>query len=162
MYFPPFSPMTLDSWCSVLVPDLYLSICETFHCSPETDEEQVSLAMGQSLLFQPSALSSGTFDPNRTRSSVDYPTPLTLTRDGAHSPAVSTLWNRSAGDAVSGSVLAPYRDRRTVKSNELEAAAPTLADTRRGIKDLQIILMYELSRIAAIGYSSISRQVTMR
>ena len=72
---------------------------------------------------------------------------------GSKSPAVSSLWKQSTGDLVSEAILTPVKEKKRIKKNEIDFLTPTLADTRRGVKDLQIIISLELARITAIGYS---------
>ena len=72
---------------------------------------------------------------------------------GSRSPAVSSLWKQFTGDLVSEAILTPVKEKKRIKKVEIDFLAPTLADTRRGVKDLQIIISLELARITAIGYS---------
>ena len=43
--------MSLESWCCLLTGDFYSEICRAVGCSVETEEEQVSIALNQSIIF---------------------------------------------------------------------------------------------------------------
>lgn len=123
----------------------------------------MTLAMCQSMLLKPSSVSLSTHNEHARNA-----TPSSLARNKMHDsevyrvsdvrlPAVSALWRQSEVDLVTSSILTPYKDRSRLKCSEITAAAPSLADNRRAVRDLQAILMLELFKIAAIGYTSITR-----
>jgi hypothetical protein len=149
------SPMNLDSWCSLLTPDLYLLICKSLGCAPEAEEEQMAIAIRESLQASTKSLSNSTSFRSGTPSSL-----------GRHNPnsthlAVSSLWRNTVGDQVSESLLTPIRQKTKTKFFELEEVAPSLRDAQRGVRDLQTIMSFEIARIAAIGYTSLSRNIVL-
>lgn len=154
----------MESWCSLLTLDPYLEICRTLGCSPETEEEQVALALNQSIHFDssvvPSTMSSDTDTDSDRNRGIDFlqfsnlpcklrtPIPRHTQRDG-FAPPVSALWEKTKGDLVSSSILNPYLLRSVLKSDELESLSFVLVETRRSVRDLQAVLLLQLTQIAA-------------
>lgn len=152
--------MSLDSWCSLLAPDLYQQMCTSLGCAPESEEEQVSSAMRESLQFVSKSSKNSKNNGNsgnESNMSMSVQSMYDSRNQGSRSPAVSSLWRQSTGDMVSDSLLTPVKERNRIKLYEADIATPTLRDTRRGVRDLQLILTLELARVAAIGYSSLCR-----
>lgn len=151
-------PLNLDTWCSLLASDLYVLICKTLGCAPEEEEEQVIAAINQSiaqsLSLRASQLGkSGT--PSTLRKNVNSDT-----YRECNSTIVSSLVRRIACDNISDSLLTPIRQRKskmTIECNE----STSLVQTQRGVKDLQIIIAYELARITTTGYSSLNKNVVL-
>jgi hypothetical protein len=139
-----------------------LEICRTLGCLPETEDEQVAVALNQSIQFDssvlPSTMSSNSdrdsdrkidflllsISPCKSHSSISHQTQ----RDG-FAPPVSALWEKTKGDLVSSSILNPYLLRSVLKSEELESISCVLIKTRRSVKDLQDVLLLQLAQIAA-------------
>jgi hypothetical protein len=153
----------MESWCSLLTLDPYLEICRTLGCLPETEEEQVAVALNQSIHFESSVVSS-TMSSDRVRDSdrnivslqfsISPPyrshssMPRQTQRDG-FAPPVSSLWEKTKGDLVSSSILNPYLLRSVLKSEELESLSCVIVKTRRSVRDLQAVLHLQLAQIAA-------------
>ena len=181
--------MSLESWCCLLTVDFYSEICRAVGCSIETEEEQVSIALNQSIIFD----STGTVQsvmtrdkereeireeekekekekyilqsctsPNRyaststSASTSAFNLPHYHLKDPGFVPPVSSLWYKSKGDLVSSSILNPYLLRSLVNSEELESISSLFVAARRSVKDLQAILLLQLSRIALTDSSSSS------
>lgn len=164
--------MSLESWCSLLTLDPFIEICRTLGCSPETEDEQVAIALNQSIHFDssvvPSTMSSEgdrnldflqiSDSPCRSNSSI----PLRPQRDG-FAPPVSALWEKTKGDLVSSSILNPYLLRSVLKSEELESMYCLLVETRRSVRDMQAVLLLQLAQIAAAhGPPSLSSALSHR
>jgi hypothetical protein len=163
--------MSIESWCSLLTLDPYSEICRTLGCSPETEEEQVALALNQSIRFDSTVVSStmssnsiSNRDSDRDRD-IDFLQFSNLpckshsihrqTQRGGFAPPVSALWEKTKGDLVSSSILNPYLLRSVLKSEELESLSCVLVKTRRSVRDFQAVLLLQLARIAA-AHSSLS------
>lgn len=166
----PHSPMNLDSWCSILTPDLYILICKSLGCAPEEENELVASAIRESLLSSSSSISL--FSTRNNTQSIQssyssnnrntYRMNSTNSHDNnTHFSAVSSHLRQSISDQISDSVLTPIKTRKEQKYFELENATPLLGQTQRGVRDLQTILAYELARIATIGSSTQSRYVSV-
>jgi hypothetical protein len=151
-------PMSLDTWCSLLASDLYVLICKALGCAPDEEEEQVISALNQSLAQSLSARASqsgksGT--PSTLRKNINSETHREYS-----STAVNSLVRRMACDKVSDSLLTPIREKKSKKIVEYDESN-SLIETQRGVKDLQIIIAYELARITTTGYSSLNKNIVL-
>ena len=164
--------MLLESWCSLLTLDFYLEICRAVDCLPETEEEQVSLALNESIYFDLTALPSivnrskernkdGDRDRDRNKSGHrNDPQSFFFSKHSApafthhmykdgFSPPVTSLWKKTKGDLVSGSILNSFIHRSMIESKEIESMSCLLEETRRSVEDLQAILLLQFARIAS-------------
>ena len=62
--------MSLESWCCLLTLDFYLEICHVVGCSVETEEEQVSRALSQSIIFNSDAVAHSVTSRDRENEEV--------------------------------------------------------------------------------------------
>ena len=131
------NPLQLDSWCDLLVPDLYIKICERLGCAPMEETDEVNVALQQSLSQGSSQLS---IDQITNKSK--------LIETSLHGP-VARQWFVTIGDHVADSVLTPIKTREKIRNEEIVAGHPTIFTVRRSVRDLQYIVAYELALIAA-------------
>eukprot|EP00596_Hydrurales_sp_CCMP1899_P005136 CAMPEP_0119049456 /NCGR_PEP_ID=MMETSP1177-20130426/64796_1 /TAXON_ID=2985 /ORGANISM="Ochromonas sp, Strain CCMP1899" /LENGTH=763 /DNA_ID=CAMNT_0007026725 /DNA_START=693 /DNA_END=2984 /DNA_ORIENTATION=+ len=149
-------PMSLDTWCSLLASDLYALICKAIGSNPDEEEEQVISALDQSLAQSLSV---------RASQSGRSGTPSTLRKNinsdrEYSSTAVNSLVRRMVCDKVSDSLLTPIREKKSKKIVDYDEST-SLIETQRGVKDLQIIIAYELARITTTGYSSLNKNIVL-